>query len=78
MTDTGVIRRPDGVAVYQENQGTLTLVMGNNGKVTGWTATGEGRWIMATGSIADLANKSYMFSAKSISPVRFEVELTPK
>jgi hypothetical protein len=77
VTNNGVIRNPDGVAVFQDTQGTLTLVMAN-GKVTGWTANGEGHWSMATGNVANLADKSYTFAAKSITPVQFEVEITPK
>ena len=70
VTNNGVVRKRGGVGVYQDTQGTLTLVMAN-GKPAGWTATGEGHWIMAAGSVADMAGKSYTFAACHASLTQF-------
>jgi hypothetical protein len=62
LIGSGVIRKPGATAAYQESGGKLALTMAD-GKVTGWTATGRFTFVMATGSAASMASKSFIFSA---------------
>jgi hypothetical protein len=70
----GVIRKPDATAVYQEKEGKIALKMAD-GKVTGWAASGAGSWVIAVGSAAPLAGKSYTWTSKPIGPEQFMVEV---
>jgi hypothetical protein len=69
----GVVRKPSATVVYQQTEGKLTLTTAD-GKVTGWTFSGKGHWLMATGSAASLAGKSYTVTAKSTGPGQFTSE----
>jgi len=69
----GVVRKPDATVVYQQTEGKLALTTAD-GKVTGWTFSGKGHWLMATGSAASLAGKSYTVTAKSTGPGQFTSE----
>jgi hypothetical protein len=73
LSGSGVIRKPGATAVYQNIEGKLALTI-TDGKVTGSTASGRGAILMATGSAASLAGKSYTWTAKSTSPVQFTIE----
>jgi hypothetical protein len=74
VSGNGVIRKPGATAVYQEKEGKIALTM-SDGKVTGFAASGAGSWVMATGSAASLAGKTYTFAAKPIGPAQFTVEI---
>ena len=59
----GVIRKPDAIAVYQVDDGKIALTV-TDGKITGATGSGRGTYLLATGSAASLAGKSFTWSAK--------------
>ena len=57
LTGQGAMRRPDGIAVHLVTEGTLAFQM-NDGKVTGWTANGKGRYLAASGAGTTLGGKN--------------------
>ncbi len=69
-SDSGVARKPGATVVWQGTEGKLELTMAD-GKVTGWTASGKGANLIATGSIA---GKPYTWTAKSTGPAQFTIE----
>ena len=75
LTRYGVTRKPGATTVYQNTGGTLALTV-TDGKVTGWTASGKGTVVLATGSAALQAGKPYTWTGKPIGPGRstFEVK----
>ena len=68
-----VVRKPGATSVYQESDATLALTI-TDGKVTGWTASGKGTWLVASGSAASLAGKSTTWTGKSTGPGQFTLE----
>jgi hypothetical protein len=74
----GVIRSPEGTAVYEEKGGKLALTM-TDGKVTGFTFTGAvGTYLMGSGSAAGLTGKSWTVVIKPTGPGQFTAEATMK
>jgi hypothetical protein len=67
VSGNGVVRKPGATVVYQSTGGQLSLTMAD-GKVTGWTASGKGTNVVATGSAASLAGKPYTWTAKPAGP----------
>lgn len=67
LSGSGVTRKPGATSAYQntEGKGALTLT---DGKVSGFTGSGKGRWTMATGTAAALKGKTYSYTFKSTSP----------
>ena len=59
--------------VYRDSDGKLALTMAD-GKVTGFTASGKGQAILATGSAASLGGKTTNWTPKSTGPGQFAVE----
>jgi hypothetical protein len=74
VSGTGVVRKPDAIAVYQDKLGKLVLTI-TDGKVSGFASTGQGSYLAAVGSAASLAGKSYTWTEKSTGPGQFMVEL---
>jgi hypothetical protein len=74
VSGTGVVRKPGATVVYQDTAGKLALTM-TDGNVTGFASTGRGSYLMAIGSAASLAGKSYTWTEKSTGPGQFAVEL---
>jgi hypothetical protein len=72
---TGLSRKPGASVAYELTDGTISLTM-TDGKVTGWTATGKGRYPLATGSAAALTGKSFTFTAKPTGPGQWETDVT--
>ena len=68
-----VARKPEAISVYQESDAKLALTI-TDGKVTGFTASGGGTWLVASGSAASLAGKSTTWTAKSTGPGQFTIE----
>jgi hypothetical protein len=62
LLESGVIRKPGAIVTFELTEGKLALTM-TDGKVTGFTASGKGRWPTATGTAASLAGKSWNFKA---------------
>jgi hypothetical protein len=73
VSEHGVIRKPGATLVYVESHGKLALTMAD-GKVTGWTASARGTNVLATGSAASIAGKSYTTTAKPSGPGQFTFE----
>jgi hypothetical protein len=73
LSGSGVCRKPGATLVVVDTGAKLALTM-VDGKVTGWTASGRGTNVVATGSAASMAGKSYTFTAKPTGPGQFTVE----
>jgi hypothetical protein len=74
ISNTGVVRKPGATVVYQDTAAKLALTM-TDGKVTGFASSGRGSYLMAIGSAASLAGKSYTWTEKSSGAGQFTVEL---
>jgi hypothetical protein len=75
VSEAGVVRGPSATATYEITEGKLALTI-TDGKVTGFAASGKGRWPIATGSGASLAGKSFTFSSKSTGAGQWEADIT--
>jgi hypothetical protein len=64
-----------GTVVFQLGEGKLAPII-TDGKVTGVTGTGSGRYVMAVGSSSSLAGKSFTHSSKPAGPGQFEIDVT--
>jgi hypothetical protein len=58
-------------------KGTIELVM-TDGKVTGWTASGQCVVTMGTGDFASMAGKTWYWNAKPTGPMTSEINSTIK
>lgn len=71
---SGGVRKPGSRAVYTNGTGNLSLIV-TDGKVTGMTASGHGKYVLATGDWARLAGTSDTWTAKpAAAPGQFLVE----
>jgi hypothetical protein len=75
LLESGVIRKPGALATYELTEGKLALTM-TDGKVTGFTASGKGRWPTATGTAASLAGKSWTWKSRAAGAGQWEGEAT--
>ena len=75
LLESGVIRKPGALATFELTEGKLALTM-SDGKVTGFTASGKGRWPTASGTAASLAGKSWTFKSWPTGAGQWEVEVT--
>ena len=75
LSVSGVVRKPGAIATYELTDGKLALTI-TDGKVTGFTASGKGRWPLATGSAASMAGKTFTYKAKSTGPGEWETDVT--
>lgn len=74
LSGMGINRKPGAVSAYQHLEGKQSLVM-TDGKVSGFTGSGRGRYTLATGSMAAMAGKTYSFTFSSTGPGQFTVDL---
>ena len=51
LVRNGVIRKPGSMAVYSAKTGELSLIL-TDGRVSGWTASGTGKNVLATAAWA--------------------------
>ena len=58
-------------------KGTNELII-TDGKVTGWTASGQCVVTMATGDFASMAGKTWYWNAKPTGPMTYEIHSTVK
>jgi hypothetical protein len=72
-SNSGVTRKPGATVVWAGTAGKLMLTT-TDGKVTGFTASGQGANVVATGSAASLAGKTTNWTAKSTGTGQFVVE----
>ena len=76
LFSNGVVRKSGATVVFKNTEAKLTLTM-TDGKVTGWTASGGGIDILATGDWASMNGKRYHWTAKSVGPgSQFTIEST--
>jgi hypothetical protein len=71
----GAVRKPGGFGVFQDTEGK-TVVTIADGKVTGFTGAGKVHWIVATGSAAPLAGKTFNYTLKSTGAGQWEANAT--
>jgi len=77
LSGYGVVRKPGATLVSRITEGNLTLTM-TDGKVTGWTGSGRGVTVLATGAWAPFAGK-YTWTGKSVGPAsQFALEIKPE
>jgi hypothetical protein len=74
LASQGVIRKPGAVVAFAGGMGSIVFTM-TDGKVTGWTASGTGKNVLAAGAWAPLAGKANTWTAKPTGPGQFLVEL---
>ena len=76
LADSGVARKPGATLAWKGTEGKVTLTM-TDGKVTGWTGSGRGANLLATGGWASKAGASFTWTAKSVGPAsQFSIEAT--
>ena len=74
LSVTGVIRKPGATVVYGGASANLTLAI-TDGKVRGWAASGQDKYLLATGSAAPLTGRSFTWTAKPTGAGQFAVEV---
>jgi hypothetical protein len=75
LLESGVFRKPGALVTYELTEGKLALTM-TDGKVTGFTASGKGRWPTATGTAASLAGKSWTWKSRDAGAGQWAGEAT--
>lgn len=74
LAGSGVTRRAGAYAVWDQEEAKITLTTAADGRVTGFTGWGRGRFPLATGSADPLNGKTYTFKFASTGPAQFVVE----
>jgi len=74
LSGLGVTRKPGATTAYQHTEGKQSLVM-TDGKVTGATGSGRGRYTLATGAAAANNGKTYSYTFRSTAPGQFIVDV---
>ncbi len=74
LSGIGITRKPGATSAYQHVEGKQSLVM-TDGKVTGVTGSGRGRYTMATGAAASMAGKTYSYTFTTTGPNQLVVEV---
>lgn len=70
-----VARLPDSIATAVITSGSLTFQMADS-KVTGWTASGKGRYALGAGAAASLGGKTFAWTASPTGPQSYAVVLS--
>ena len=70
-----VVRKPGGFAAYQDAEGKIALTIAD-GKVTAATGSGKVRWVIAMGSAAPLAGKTFSYTFKTTGAGQWEADAT--
>ena len=73
LSGNGITRKPGAVAAYEQTEGKVALTL-VDGKATGFTGSGRGRYTMATGAASGLSGKTYTFTFKTTGPFQFVVD----
>jgi hypothetical protein len=74
VSGDNVARKPGALMVSRPTTGTLTMRM-EDGRPTGWTATGKGVVAIAVGGAAPLAGKAYSWSGRATGPRDYVIEV---
>jgi hypothetical protein len=73
LAGSGVVRKPGATVVWNAAEAKLAFTMAE-GKVTGWTVSGRGAWVLATGGWASMAGKPFTWTGKSVGPTQYTFE----
>ena len=71
---SGVVRKPGATGIYVTTEQKTALKMAD-GRVVGFESNTKGRYVMATGTAAAYAGKSYSSTARSTAPGQFVIEV---
>ena len=71
---SGVVRKPGVTAIYVTTEQKTVLKVAD-GRVVGFESNTKGRYVMATGTAAAYAGKSYSSTARSTAPGQFVIEV---
>ena len=74
LLSNGVGRKAGAAAVYQLGEFKNSLIMAD-GKVTGFLATGQGVYKLATGTAAPLAGKAFSWTARPNGSSQFVIDV---
>lgn len=74
LSGSGVTRKPGAVTAYQIVEAKSSLLM-TDGKVTGVTGAGRGRFTLATGAAAAYAGKGFSYTLNTTGPGQFVVDV---
>ncbi len=74
LSGIGITRKPGATTAYQHIEGKQSLVMAD-GKVTGATGSGRGRYTMAIGTAASMFGKTYSYTFSTTGPGQFIVDV---
>jgi len=74
LSGIGVTRKPGATTTYQHTEGKRSLVM-TDGKVTGATGSGRGRYTLATGATVANNGKTYSYTFRTTAPGQFIVDV---
>jgi hypothetical protein len=74
LSASGVTRKPGAVIAYQQIEGKASMAMAD-GKVTGMTGAGRGRYVLATGTAAAYAGRTYSYTFSMTGPGQFVVDV---
>lgn len=74
LSSQGIYRRPGAMATYTNTDGAMSF-QSTDGRITGWTAGGKGRFAMASGSAASLSGKTYRWTARPTGPRSYVIEI---
>jgi hypothetical protein len=75
LSGQGAVRSPDGILVFQHQEGKFKIEM-KDGKPSGWSASGRGRYVAASGAAAAVNGKTYRSKASPTGPMSYVVEFT--
>jgi hypothetical protein len=74
LAGNGVVRKPGATAVLQLSDFKNTLTMADS-KVSGFLATGNGTYKLATGSSSSLAGKNFSYTSRPNGPGQFVIDI---
>lgn len=75
LSGSGVYRTTGGLAVTEITEGSRSPVM-KDGKAIGSEASGKGKIIFASGTLAALSGKTFKFATQSTGYSRFSLEMS--
>jgi len=58
---TGIVRKPGSMAVFQDSESKATAIM-SDGKITGFTGSGRGKFLSGAGAAANWSGRSYSYT----------------
>lgn len=74
LSGSGVTRKPGATTTYQNTEGRQSLVI-TDGKVTGASGSGKGRYTLATGAAAMNNGKTYTYTFRTTAPGQLIIDV---